>query len=558
MAWTMTALVRALVPALLMLARPDASTGQPPSVLHIKVVLVDAANTTTPVPHHALLISENPASATPRRIVTTIDGTADVKLVPGNYTVESDRPVTFGGKTYQWTEVLDIAPGRDAVLELTSSNAEVAPAATMPGAAPALESDPSFLLTRWQNSVVTLWTPTARASGFVVDERGLIATAQRAIGAATTVEVELTPALKVPAAVLTADAARDVAILWIDPKTVAAMRPLPLGCTAVPVVVAGQEIFAIGARPREPKVMAFGTVSRVASNALASDLVLARGAAGGPVFTAAGAVAGISSLVDSREPGGREDATVIRVDSACLVLAAAETKIKDGTPPNGTPLPMEPARPFPVAALESAAKGRAGSLSPYQISSSDFDVAFITPVLTFGAKYQEEQLRGRERRTGGRLPASDGPFLRPLMDFANWSAYVAEFPPVLLVRVTPRLVESFWTTVARGAARTQGVSLPPIKHYRSGFARLRAFCGDAEVIPIHPFKLEQRVSETDAIYEGLYVFDPAAFGPHCAGARLVLVSDKTPEKEDTRTIDPKVLEQIWSDFAPYRTTTTGK
>ena len=32
-------------------------------------------------------------------------------------------------------------------------------------------------------------------------------------------------------------------------------------------------------------------------------------------------------------------------------------------------------------------------------------------------------------------------------------------------------------------------------------------------MPIHPFKLEQRVSESDAIYEGLYVFDPGALGP---------------------------------------------
>ena len=102
--------------------------------------------------------------------------------------------------------------------------------------------------------------------------------------------------------------------------------------------------------------------------------------------------------------------------------------------------------------------------------------------------------------------------MRPLMDFSNWSEYVDDFPPVLLVRVTPRLVEGFWTTVARGAARTQGVALPPIKHFKSGFSRMRAFCGDAEVTPIHPFKLEQRVSESEAIYEGLYAFDPGALG----------------------------------------------
>ena len=138
------------------------------------------------------------------------------------------------------------------------------------------------------------------------------------------------------------------------------------------------------------------------------------------------------------------------------------------------------------------------------------------------------------------------------MDFGNWSEYVADFPPVLLIRVTPKLVESFWTTVARGAARTQGVALPPIKRVKSGFSRMRVFCGDAEVTPIHPFKLEQRVSESDAIYEGLYVFDPGALGPHCGTVKLVLYSEKEPAKGDTRLVDPKVLQQIWQDFAPSR------
>ena len=110
--------------------------------------------------------------------------------------------------------------------------------------------------------------------------------------------------------------------------------------------------------------------------------------------------------------------------------------------------------------------------------------------------------------------------MRPLLDFSNWSDYVADVPPVLLVRVTPRLVEGFWTKVARGAAQTQGVSMPPIKRLKSGFSRMRAFCGDAEVTPIHPFKLEHSVDETDAIYEGLYVFDPGALGPQCGTVKL--------------------------------------
>src|SRR6185369_5796963 len=123
---------------------------------------------------------------------------------------------------------------------------------------------------------------------------------------------------------------------------------------------------------------------------------------------------------------------------------------------------------------------------PYQVTAADFEVAFITPVLVYGEQQQSDQSGGRERRG-------------PLTDFRNWSDYVADVPPVLLVRATPRMVEGFWTTVARGAARTQGVNVPPIKRVKSGFSRMRVFCGDAEVTPIHPFKLEQRGAEGDAI-----------------------------------------------------------
>jgi S1-C subfamily serine protease len=515
-----------------------AASGQALSVLHIKIVVVDAQQKATPVPRHALLISDNPATAPPRQIVTALDGTADVRLRPGNYTVESDRPVVFNGQAYQWTQMIDIVAGRDAVLELTADNAEVESATS----ATPLETDPSFLLPQWQDSVVALWTATTRASGFLIDVKGLIATNQRVIGTATSVEVQLSPDLKVPASVLAADAALDVAVLWIDPKAAASVRPVSLGCTqaAKPPVVDGQQLFAIGAPLREQKGMTSGTVSRVEPHSIAAEFMLALGSAGGPVFTASGGVVGISSIEDDKHERRRAASRVVRIDDVCAVVASAEKKLKDAAAPNGTHLPVEPVRPSPMDALKAAVQRRAGSLNPYPMTSSDFDVAFMTPVLVYGALRQSEQESGRERRAG------------PLMDFRNWSEYVADVPPVLLIRVTPKLVEGFWTSVARGAARTQGVSLPPVKRVKSGFSRMRVFCGDAEVTPIHPFKLEQRVAESDAIYEGLYVFDPGALGPQCGPVKLVLYSEKEPEKGDTRLVDPAVLQQIWQDFAPHR------
>jgi hypothetical protein len=100
-------MLRALIIATLFVVLSGAASGQVPSVLHVKVTLTDAAGASMPVPRHALLISDNPATSAPRRVVTAPDGTADVRLPPGNYTVESDEPVTFDGRAIngrrRWT-----------------------------------------------------------------------------------------------------------------------------------------------------------------------------------------------------------------------------------------------------------------------------------------------------------------------------------------------------------------------------------------------------------------------------------------------------------------------
>ena len=83
-------------------------------VLHIKVVLVDAAQNGDAGAAPRAAHQRQSGDASPRRVVTAPDGTADVRLRPGNYTVESDKPVAFEGKAYQWTQTVDIAAGRDA------------------------------------------------------------------------------------------------------------------------------------------------------------------------------------------------------------------------------------------------------------------------------------------------------------------------------------------------------------------------------------------------------------------------------------------------------------
>jgi S1-C subfamily serine protease len=519
---------RALLLVMLVFAAPIAISSQTLVVLHIRAVLTDATGQATPVARHALLISDNPPSTETRRIFTSLDGTADVRLRPGNYTVESDQPVAFQGQAYHWTQTLDVAAGRDSTLLLTSLNAvaePIAPGTTNAGTP--LATDPFLSLLQWRDSVVKLWTPTAHASGFLVDAAGLIATNQRVVGDATSVEVQLSRSLKVVGTVVEADRTRDIAVIRIDPAAMASIKPVPLGCarTATPPVARGQEIFTLAAPLRQDKGISFGAVSRIDAHFIASDLTLAAGGVGGPVFTAAGDLIGITALPGEREEPRRGATRVVRIEDACAVIAAAVTKVKDAPAPSGAHLPVEPVTPAPIAAFKDVVTRRAGSLKPYQMAAADFDVSFITPVLNYAAQSQSNQT------------------------FSNWSEYAADVPPVLFVRVTPKMAESVWAKMARGAAYTQGMALPPIKRLKSGFLRLQAFCDRSEVQPIHPFKLELRVSETDAIYEGLYVFDPATLGPECGAVSLVLYSEKEPAKADTRVIDPQTLQQIRRDFA---------
>lgn len=493
-----------------------------PGVLRIRVTLLDQAQRPVPVPRHALLVSDNPASTAPRKVVTAADGTATLRLPPGNYTVESDRALEFQGRGYQWIQTLDVPAGQEVTLELTAANAEAAELAPVaPGAA--RPPDPTDILLQWERSVVALWTPTTHASGVVLDAAGLIATSQQVVGRATAVEVQLSETLKVQGRVVVNDASSDVAVIWVDRSAVASATPVPLTCGTPPALKNDQEVLALGIpRGRNPR-MTDGKVGRVASRTMIADLPVSFDSIGGPVFVAGGTFIGVTSFIGEKEGDRENDTRVVRADAVCDALTAARAVMAKTAAPNPDRLPMESVAAPARETLTAEAKRRAGSLSPYRTASTEFDVTLITPVQAFAGGVS--------------------------MDFANWNDYVGEAPAVLLVRVTPKQVEKAWTKVLRGAAMTRGIMLPPIKSFKTGFGRMEALCGDAPVAPIHPFLLERRTSETDAVYEGLYVFAPDALHPECGTVTLKLYSEKAPDTASMATLDAKLLQQIRQDFA---------
>ena len=524
-------IVQLLAIVVLALAGPNVRATQATGALHISVTIGGADGAATPVPRHALLISDNPASRAPWRVVTARDGTARVTLPPGNYTVESEVPLVFSGKAYEWRQIVDVTAGSDTTLALTAANADVATASTESTTpdAPA-KVDQWELLIKWQDSVVSLWTPTTHASGTIIAGTGLIATAQRVVGTAANVEVQFTPSVKVSGRVIASDTARDLAILWVDPASLGSRAPLPLGCDKTqPVLERGQRISAIGTTRFGQPTTAPGTMRRVAGGVLAAEFDFDVGSAGGPAFAADGTLVGLTSVKGdgTNASVGEDNNSLVAVSVVCDMLTTALSGTTGTAAPAGTLLPVEPIQTVSEDMLREGAKRRAGSLTPYRSATAGFEIAFITPPLAFAG-------------------------MQATMDFGQWSSYVADHPSVLLVRGAPKEVESLWVKVARGAAMTQGVALPPIKHFTPGVARMRVLCGKNEVTPVHPFIVERRVSETDAVHEGLHVLSADAIGPHCGSVTIEVFSEKAPDKREAATIDAKLLQQIWDDMAPFR------
>ena len=540
--------------ALALLAVVAVSAQPAPGTLRIKITLADAAQAPTPVQRHMLLVSDNPPSAEPRQIFTAADGTVVLTLRPGSYIVESDRPVVFSGRAYQWTQVVEIVGGRDLSLDLTTDNAEIVPLEALPSptSASASREDP-LLLSKYQESVVAVWSPTARASGFVVDSRGLIATDGRAIGTATVVEVQFAPMVKVPARVLLSERSRDIAIVRVDPSLVATHPALSLGCppARAPSLDDGQAIASITVPRVGEKELVHGEVTTLQPRRVETNLRVPFGGSGGPVFNDAGVVVGLTSI--AVEPDSRpDDAAVVPTVFICEALAASLPMLPGAEPPPSTRLPVEPMRPYPAGTLEDAQRGARQNATVPVMSSSDFDVAFLTPPMLHRA-------RQRSGWTGGQIDRSPEAEARlgRLTEFGAWSDYFSTLPAVLIVRVTPKMTEGFWKRLGREAAATQGAVLPPFKDFKTSFRRMRATCAGVEVTPIHPFVLEHRMTEKNVIREGLYVFDPDAFGPQCGTVTLSLYSEAQPERIDTLTPTRTIVDQIWNDFAPYRATVTS-
>lgn len=527
----------------------------------IKAVLLDPELDQKPVPRMRIVIKRSEQEDVIAETRTSFEGTAAVDLPAGIYILETLEGIDFFGKKLRWKEKFEVS-GEPITVELSNDNA-----LSMAAPRTRVVDELTTLFKQLDPAVVTVWSDFGHGTGFLIDSRGLILTNDHVVGKPTYLAVQFDETRKVAAHLLASDPANDIAVIWANLGNLTDVTPLRIARSVEgePAVIEGERVFTIGSPLSQRKIMTTGVASKIEQRAIISDINLNPGNSGGPLFNSAGEVVGITTFA---EPGGTGPGVsgIIRIELAEPLLGEARKTMSQLQPPSSDFLPVEPREPYPIEALKSAISKPRFDDRPYYLSAGPYDVAILTPVLTYWMKWKDEIDAANERQKRKRKDqqAAENVF-KPLDEMRSWAFYAGEYRPVIHIIAKPKLRETFWSAVGRGlvagAAAYGGTyaTLPPAKmRYATDFYQLRLFCGSKEVPPIHAGRVPEVVNvqnqfamATDATYIGVYSFPPDAMSSSCGTVTLQLFSEKNPAQPQTVVLKQQTIQRVVTDFAPY-------
>jgi S1-C subfamily serine protease len=502
--------------------------------VRLRVLLVDKDLNQKPVPFQVVSFRDQANASNSTELKTDLEGQAEKQLVPGHYAITTAKPVEFGGKRYSWNLDLGIT-GAEQHIDLTNDNAKIEEIAASPASSGeskpptgTASGDLSALFEKYRNSVFTVHSEVGTGSGFLVDSAGLVVTNNHVIQSSNYLAVQFDQKRKVPARLISSNADKDVAVLWVDPTAFreAIVAPLLPDETAKRVVV-GERVFTIGNPLGREKVLTTGVISKVDKDAITSDISINPGNSGGPLFTLNGQVAGITTA------GLRSLASIVPIENVRPLVERARKEIVGGTPPQPTLLPVEPAEMFPADALRGMLQQEKLDTRPYFFDAGEFQVALFTPPVTFFLRHEDEMAAARKAaKRSGTDPSQAKPPASALED-------AQDYRPVLVVRVRPKF----------------GAFLKA--RFKNGFVRMRLVCGGKEVTPVEPGRaqyelLNMRGRTIDTTFQGRYIYLPDVVSPACGGVVLEIYSEKDPTTPISKPIGAATVDRVWTDFEAYR------
>lgn len=492
------------------------------------------------------------------RTKTTADGSVSLSLTPGDYVVESEKPLIVNGKSYEWSVKLKVESGSAASLELNNEDA------TITAADEALRRgrivDDTDLLTVLSNGVVNVQGELAQGTGSIVDSTGLILTSQRVIERSKEIRVQFGADKKVAAKLVGDDPDLDLAVVWVDPSTCPSCKALE-ATSGSNTVVEGARIFMISSPLAQDKTLTRGTLIKTADG-ISPDFKIASIDSGAPVFNALGEVIGLLKFADQN--GARPGASgVIRIQDSQVLLAKARQMIKDATAiPSAEMLPTEPGDSYPAEDLKNKVDLKTFKPKAYEADFGEYQLTMITPVLKH---YIIEKNRIAFEKQRKKIE-KDGVITSPVMansfyELRNWGDYVNQMRPVVHLLVVPEVSATGKSTFLSLLMLGSGLMvLPPDFKFKVDFEEMALTCDGKLVTPIQRGKIEFIKSLTSYLkqkqrtaYAGVYTYSAESFAPDkCKQMSLQIVSQQNPTTPEIRVVDPKMVQQVWSDFEPYR------
>ena len=307
-----------------------------------------------------------------------------------------------------------------------------------------------------------------------------------------------------------------------------------------PVVVEGEAVLAIGSPMDQRKVMTTGIISAVESRAIISDVTIKHDNSGGPLFNSLGEVIGITTFVDPANASRPATSRVIRIEEAERLIQQARSRMSRVTRLSGRLLPVDPADVFPIEAIKEVATAEKFDFTPYVFGLGDFQLVAMTPALKYRMRAEAERETAKAKNSANKSPSSVQVTFALFDEFRGWKEYVGEYRPVLQIRAIPYVL-----------AQTD-------LRLRTDFRRMRMFCGDREIEPIHQGKIARIMNNNNvpaspkgSTYEGFYSYPADAISPACGHVKLEIYSEKNPDRPEMTILPDVTVARIAADFSPY-------
>ena len=550
------------------------ASAQTPENVTLKVSVVDNDLNLKNVPKFALVIRKlDDQTSSGIRVITSADGQAVISLLPGRYAIASEQPLVFQNRNFRWNITIAVDRGGPKAFELSNDNATISQAANSSPERDVSRGGEMFRSLR--DGVVTVQGELEPGSGFIIDPAGLILTNQHVIDQSNDIRVRFDKNIAVKARVLAIDKERDLAVLQINLSAFPGARVLEIerpGSVEKPVLQ-GERVFMIGSPIFEDKILSSGTVSKIESAAIITDITFNPGNSGAPLFNSLGRVVGINTfkikdrtraLFAGNETTAEESGLsgVVAIEQAAALIAKAHALASAKNPPSIEVMPNMPEGTFPLETIRVALQDKSFPLKQYVSDVKDYQIKYMTPVYKFYVM-EKDRIESLKNRSDRNKEKGVTDTVDPFRDLRYSSEYAGELRPVVQILALPETgatgTSMALSVLAQGVV---GYGTPLSHKYKADFYQMKLMCDGKEIVPLVRNKTEI-VRELQNYYKerkrytyaGIYSYPYEVFSPGaCRQMQVQVFSEEDIETPITSDVSEVTKNRIWSDFQDFRIT----